>query len=405
MTLINLPGMPLVMLGGANKQGSTNIASMNSVSHSANEYSVQFYGRLFWEDGGTHTIDTTGASSIGVRTQNIVTASPATVMKIGLASMNFAAGPPGRAFMSGNQVVFDVYSEHGTTRPLTSNAWNTLVPTSGSKTIAHNDIVVYATQLSVKGGTDTFTMMAMQAVTSAAMPGQTLWQDAWIAGSNIPIVVFCASDGTLGYIAGGYITNSNVTLIPYNNTSNPREYGNIFRTPFPCMLHGFYLPNHQSVASADASLMLYSTPFGTPVVERSLFLDGNAVPNLNIVTNLAYQTFATPFNIAANTDYVMALKPETSTNVLLVHKQVFDNAHLSGEPLGKECCGVSRPDYSSPFTRTNSGKDLFVLGGLIGGFDDGAGSGGGGGGSTAKYWNGTAWIEKPMKTFDGSAWV
>ena len=409
MTLVNLPSAAMIPIGGASRQNLAIMSSFSGLLTNGTEHSTTFFGRIFWADGSTHTVDTTGSSSFQLRTSTAITfASATTVVKLGFADIDPNAGPPARPVVSGNLIAFDVYSQitQAAMNGISANAWCTTIPTTGSKTMASGDMVAFSIQMIVRGATDQFGISGMGAASQSYLPGVTIWNvgGGWQPSSMMPNFIITASDGTLGYLQNPFICDVPNFQTLLNTGSNPIEVGNIWRVPFPCRMFGIQTHGWNSVSASDANYVLYSSPFTTPVAERTIVVDGNVTLNLVNFINV-YLLFPTPFDVMPNTDYVMTLKPvNASPNVQLMGKQVIHNDHLVADQLGKACHGVSRSDFSSPFTTINSGKNLYALMALIGGFDDGAGSGGGGG-TTAKYWNGTAWVEKPMMTWDGSAWV
>jgi hypothetical protein len=399
MTLVRLPGMPWVQLGAANKMGMANIGSLIQATGLASGASFQWYGNFYWDDGGTHTIDTTGASMFAMRQGDSNLNDPATVFKFGFAAIDPVLGPPARAVVSGLNIIFDVSSQHTKAAPAghATNSWVNYVPTAGSRTIATGDYVLFAGQMVVRGGTDQLQMQGGQQVYAMALPTATYFNTSYSTSGVIPNLVITAADGVRGYFHGGYICNITDTAV-FNNTSPQKEYGNIIRVPFPCIMYGAY--GQGLYGLGDVSAVLYSTPFATPVEQRSRRIVARTMSSPN--SYVGYYMFPTPVNLAANTDYVIAWRPETSTSTTLYFKQVADPAHLSIEPLGAACCGVSRPDLTSPFVRTNGGKDLFTLGALLGGFDDGASVNQMQG---AKVYSGSGWVEKPVKVWDGGAWT
>src|SRR5688572_26489938 len=97
MSLAALGGIPLIPVGHANRQGTTSIATLgNTTLDAANEACIMV-GRLWWNDLGSHTIDTTGSSSLQWRTGASTFANGSTVVKVGLAAVDTGNGPAARA--------------------------------------------------------------------------------------------------------------------------------------------------------------------------------------------------------------------------------------------------------------------------------------------------------------------
>src|SRR5580765_2732288 len=97
MTLVALPGTPLVPIGPGFTYPRDNLISGLSTLVNAAEAAMIMIGHVITSDGNSHTINTSGSSSFGWRTGTSTFANASTTVKVGLAAVDTAAGPPGRA--------------------------------------------------------------------------------------------------------------------------------------------------------------------------------------------------------------------------------------------------------------------------------------------------------------------
>jgi len=141
------------------------------------------------------------------------------------------------------------------------------------------------------------------------------------------------------------------------------------RFPFPVRAHG--IVTGCDLAGAT-DLVLYSTPLGTPVAEKTISVALQTVGTSTSAGDGRFP-FSSSFDLAANTDYVVSIKPTSATNVSVRYKTFDAAAHQGSEPLGTNCYAVNRSTGS--FAAQNSSKDRFAIGLLVGAFDVG-GSGG-----------------------------
>ena len=373
MSLVALDGTPLIQIGCAQRQGIPFFGALSSPSavDATNEAAIMT-GQVFWADGASNTVDTSGSSSLGwMSGTSTVFSDGSTVVKVGLAAPDTAAGPPARATNVANVITFDVAAVF-TGSGITANAWQESVPTTGTKTIAHGELVCFAVQITNRAGSDAMNVIGMASAVSGTT-GQPTWTNVNAAGSYsnqnmLPNAVLTASDGTKGYFYGGFVA-SNAASVTWNNASAQKEYGNLIQLPFPAKVYGI-------IASIDAAgnydAILYSDPLGTPASQRSVSVDEDPV---GVGTSAVYcSLFTTPYDIAANTPYVAAIKPTTTDNIIMWHKSFASTAHQNAENGGSASYGVSRD--AAAFAATNSGLDRFTAGLLIGGFDNGVSAGG-----------------------------
>lgn len=370
MAFSTVPGLPQLVLGSVFRHGTRSVASPSNSTIDATNESVMMIGRI-WMNGGVlgvtqKTLDTSGSSSMGFRTGTSTFANAGTTLKVGLADVDMANGSPGRAVNVSDVITFDVSAAPvGGSGTITSAAWQEVVPTAGTKTLTHGDLVAFCVQATARAGADSITIAAAAVPISntGTFPLVSTFTGSYANAGAVPNVVITFSDGTLGTIFGSYITNSNATTKTWNNTSSPKEYGNVFRVPAPIGVIGVSCANLN--IGGDMDFVLYSDPFGTPVAERSVSIDSNII-GVAGASGVVFDLFGSVFPLKPNTDYVIAAKPTSASNVVMSFKTVNAAAHQAFDSLGVDSYAVSRD--TGAFSSQNSSKDRFsvgVLGGEI----------------------------------------
>jgi hypothetical protein len=326
------------------------------------------YGTVITDDGGSHTIDTTGSSSLGWRS-GAVTFGAGSVFAVGLATMDAATGPPGRATNVANLItmsVSKVYSGSG----ISANVWTESVPSAGTMTVAHGDYIAACTQLTTLAGSDLVNTQVSGTNVGINIPSVTSYTGGTYAQSaSIPNFVITFSDGHLGWFYGGAVWATNSTNQTWNNTSGTKEYGNYFLMPFPAKIYGLLVNN---TMGGNIDFILYSDPLGTPAAEKTVSVDLNTIGGAN--ARRSPILFASPYSSTASQPLAAIMKPTSATNVSSPYKTYNASAHQVTEMCGTNGYAVNR--NTGAFAAQNSNKDRFDIGLLVGAFDDGTSAGG-----------------------------
>jgi len=372
MALVALTGQPLIPIGAGifNILPSAAPGSSSQVANAVNSAVISI-GHVVTSDGGSHTIDTTGSSSLGWCTGTSTFASASTTVKVGLAAVDTAAGPAGRAVNVADVITFDVSKTLiGGGGGIVSGAWQTHVPDTGTKTIANGDLVAFCVQMTARGGTDSIAQSVINNAGQSRPNVTTLSGGVYTAVNAVPNTVITFADGALGYFYAGEMFSA-IASRSFNSGSSPREYGQLFNLPFSLKIYGLYGWMNFISAAADADLVLYSAPLsGTPVAEKTVSLDVNT---LQIISARRISVlFATPYTYAANTDIAVIIKPTTATSTTAHYKTFASATHRVCDPYGTSGYGVMRT--TGAFTNANASLDNYLVGLLAGAFDAGGGS-------------------------------
>lgn len=369
MALIALPGAPLVDIGPGYGASLTNPTVNNIALLDAANEALIFIGAVLTSDGGSHTINTTGSSSLGWRSGAVTFSNAGTTVKVGLAAVLTTAGPPARAANAADVITFDVsQSLIGGGGGITANAWQTHVPDTGSKTIANGDLVAFCVQMTARGGSDLVNVQTNNNGTTWHRPTVTTYvAAAYGPQAVVPNAIITFSDGAIGYFQGSEVFSSINTRL-WNSGSGTAEYGQLFNLPFPAKIYGLYA---WLAPTADCDLVLYSNPLGTPVAEKTVTLDANTVATT--FGRVLAVAFSSAYDTAANQSIAAVFKPGGS-NVTAYYRTLANATHRAADPYGTSGYGISRA--SGAFADANSSLDHYYIGLIAGGFDAGGGGGG-----------------------------
>ncbi|MGL3208309.1 hypothetical protein [Bradyrhizobium sp. BR 1433] len=329
-------------------------------------------GQIETSDQGSHTIDTTGSSSIGWRSDGITFVNPSTSVSVGLAAVDTSNGQPGRAVNSAGVATLDVAAVFaGNGGGITDSAWQTSVPTTGSKTIAHGDLVAFVIQMTARGGSDIVRIDLPGPATVGIMsPTVTTYNGSSYTGqaASIPNVLITFADGATGWIQGGDVASTMGSKF-WNSGSATKEYGQLYQMPVPMKIFGIY---GWGAFSNDVTLNLYSDPLGTPAVQKSASI---VAKTLSSNSGFFYKMFSSPYSTTANQPIGAVFTPGAGS-ISAYFKTLGNAAHRASDPWGTSGYGISRA--SGAFANANSSLDHYYIGLLASAFDDGTSGGGGG---------------------------
>jgi hypothetical protein len=347
-----------------NTWGGAGPTAGNILLDAANE-AVHMIGDFATSDGGSHTIDTSGASKLEWKSNALTFANAATVLKVGMTTVI----SDGLARHVANVIDFDVVAQYTTATIVpAANTWMSTTPTSGSKTIAHGDQVAFCLQMTARGGADA---VNVQFDNIGANHGYPALRSYLAASYGVPtgwVQCFVRfADGATGWINGG-VAWSTVLSRVYNSGSTPDEYGELASWPYPVRVYGIWTNLALANSSADFEALLYTDPLGTPAVARSVAFDANVAPTIS-GRHFDFM-FPTPLDIPANTPVVFAVRPTTANNVTLYGATLAASDHWDSWGLA-DGYGVQRTNQTGPFADANTELVHYRVGAVGGAFDDG----------------------------------
>ena len=371
MALTTLNGYTRLTLSSIPEQIA---ASANNTLDATGEYVAQV-GRVMLSTGpGTSkTISGSGGGSLHYRCQTLTLANAGTDISFGIQDVDATTGLP--------DGTFDVEAVINTGNPITTTIGVQAVMTTGSKTIAHGDVIAIVMEMTTRGGTDSMIIVgnssSTQGFTSNYPYRVTNVSGSPVKNGNGPAlfsIIF--DDGTVGWIsrAEAYPNSNSANNTGFTNASTPNERGFLFSVPFKCKLEGIDILLNIS-AGATFNLNLYSDPTGTPVEMVSLACDPEITANAQGMYTAIFDSEQT---LEANTDYLIALEPTSANTSYIYYRSLVSTGN-----------NIFRKMFNFPseyYTRTMSGNPAFsastnyyvgTFALLISQIDDGASTGGG----------------------------
>lgn len=304
--------------------------------------------------GGSKTISAAGGGSIVWRAGLSTLANAGTTFKVGIQDVSTASSP------AQGDGTFDVEASFtGGGGGVSSNAVNTSTMTSGTKTIAHGDLVAITFSMTARAGADSILITNNLQVDTVAILLPTVTENTTgtytRSTTSAPNAYIIFDDGTIGWFPGMKFTAGSVTTETFNSgTGTADEYGNFINYPHTFMALGIGAYVSFAGNSSDAELLLYSTPLGTPVVERTITVDATQLSN-TATTQHYIHLFSSPFFLKANTDYGVTIRPTTTNNLSIYYQDTNNSTGGKTGTANSNCYAVRRLDNSGAFSDYNGG--------------------------------------------------
>lgn len=303
---------------------------------------------------GTKTLDNSGSSAIEFQTSGTAVFDTAgSVFKVGIQGVTAAAGPIAQPDGTYGAVGVFTKGTNDTSPALTTgSSWTTAVPTTGSSTLSHGDLVAVVFELTTNNGAESIAVAGTsdgyyggRPVTNLLAGAGPAWSTITGSGAGIgPNVVITFSDGTLATIDGmnwsGLIGNVSWA------TGGTDEKGMIFQVPFDCKVDALMARVRTAGATSDFTLSLYSDPFGTPAVMNSgaaaVTVLAEQCGQTNTALSFLHQ-LASEVSLTANTDYCVAVNADGAGNIRFEYTTIGNAAHRKlFSPAGDTIGGTSR---------------------------------------------------------------
>jgi len=181
------------------------------------------------------------------------------------------------------------------------------------------------------------------------------------------------SDGTYAYVSPASWPRAAAinTARTFNSGSTPNERGLYFQLPMSVACSGVWF---ESTRGGDCQVTLYDSDGTTVLASATLDKDVNEAAASLTVTIVPWATG--PITLLANTNYRLAVKPTTVTNLDVYDMPVNSNALMAAMPGGANFYLTTRTGAGA-WTQTNTLKPLMGL--VLAGVDTGGVGGGAGG--------------------------
>jgi len=346
------------------QSGMDNIVLTQTTMDAVGE-STSYLGHLLWEDGASHTVSSAGGKIYLLFTVVSAWANVGTNLRVGIQDLTSGL----------EDGTFDVFDDLVPgTDTLTADVIKTVTMSSGTKTIAHSDLIAVVIEMTARGGTDAVSPARVTA--NAGMPYCAVDSGVGVTRSaSMPFCLIEADDGAVGWFHQACVPYTS-TNTSFNSGSTPDEYALIFSLPFKATTNMLFANIGDVDAGENGEVILYSDPTGTPVAERTYTHTGD---NYGTIGNASGMLNApiTEFTLQPNTTYAVAYRPTTVANRILKRITSIPSANSrKTTPFGTTLLGGTRTDNTGAFATSTT--DFPVLGLYVNKLSDDVGSGSGG---------------------------
>lgn len=332
-------------------------------------------GSITWSDRGTHTVSSSGGEII-LNFGSVTFANGGTTIDVGLEDVPGSGREP--------DDTFDVKGTYvGGTDTISANASRAFAMETGTKSVAHGDILAVVVDMVSRAGADAvnITTTSVGGSTGMGFPYSRFHNGTSWGGSVLGINALIKSDdGTYGWMTPFSFRTAQSGAQAYGSTTGTAdEYGGQIRLPWPCVLEGMDLPINVAGQSSDFEVCIYSTITGTPALLNGTVaatVDASRIPQF-FGDNFFHVTFSAPKSLDAGTTYGWSVRP-TSANAVTIGWMDFgsgNNAHMASLLCGPTSGRIARLDNSGAFTVDDTKHCPANL--YIRSFGDDAGGGGG----------------------------
>ena len=199
--------------------------------------------------------------------------------------------------------------------------------------------------------------------------------------SYSPYAAFHYDNGSYYSVKNVFPWSTSVATAFNNASASPpgRERGMQFSLPFPCSVTGFFFCG--DLTNSDTNVLL-ATAAGTTLLTASL--DKDAWTAYAAGTNYGGNYvgyFSTSQTLTANTNYVLAMSPQSASSIALREFTLLDTgtvAQMDGMAGGQSCILAYRATQGSGAFTTDTTKRPMGMGVIIDQFDDATGAAGAG---------------------------
>lgn len=344
----------------------TTPAFLNNALTTAGWY-IDFIGHVYWKGvpGSAKTISSAGGK-ISLRFGAVTFANPSTTLRIGIQDVSTLLGPPARG--DGNHDVFaDLV---GGTDTISANQGRSIPMETGSKSIGHGQLIAIRADLTSVAGGDSIEVSSYDTSLAKSYPGVIYNAATLTTQGSVPIALLEADDGTIGWLLGTRFIDSITSRTFDSGTAGADEYTSIWQAPEQWKIAGICFHGRFNVAGGLAKVIIYSTPLGTPVVEKEFTVDTNQV-STNVSSGVAEIPFSSLYTMPANTKIALALTPQdTNGDIIAIELGLGSTINgrktpFEGGEFGFQFSKGTRIDGSGAFTE--DADSIMMIGPILAG--------------------------------------
>lgn len=290
-------------------------------------------------------------------------------LTVSLQDVDLTAGPPARPDGTQDQTVAIANADAG----FVSNTWYRTGTLSADRTVTYGDLLAVVIEYDGTGwqANDDFAINSSFA-TDGGQPslGQPVLKTGgtWALAHSrgLGSVLLEMSDGTFGILEGNLPIKAANSHNFKSDTALTDEFAMPFTVPFKCKIDALRAAVNVA-AGANFELILYTGTTATVTVS----VDANTAA----ASALWYDALIPETELAAGTQYYVAIKPTTTTALTAYSFEVENANHLTVYPGGPSFNYTTRVDGGAWAAATATRR--LLAGVRMSAFDDGAGSGGG----------------------------
>jgi len=264
--------------------------------------STGFVGRIYLPGGtGTSKTISSAGGKIWFFPATVAWASAGSTIRVGIQDVNTGTG-----LEDGTYDVFDDLIQGVDT--LVTSTIKEVIMSSGTKTIAHGDLIAVVMEMTVRNGTDSVNINRL--ISSYNFPYSTGDTGTLIKVDAGPLCAIQFDDGTIGHF-GDWTMIVGQTLQTVNSGSTPDEYAMVFQFPFKCTINALILRIGEIDAGEEATAHLIKDPFGAITNLQTVTINSALMAQAS--TNISNTIMDIPeTTIEANTEYAVSYRPTTT---------------------------------------------------------------------------------------------
>jgi hypothetical protein len=334
------------------------VSSETAMALTADRVAMLGYARIA-DGSASKVLSAAGGGSITWRTNGVTWANGSTTMDVGIQGVS-ASGP-----------MLQPDGTYGVKRTLTGGDGNVVATStqttsmtggSGTSTITNGALFAVVWDMTARAGADSVVVYGTQTSLIPCVPLMNYYTaGAWrTTGGRNTNMLITSDDGTLIGFEDGPAIATLGTVESFSDATNPDERGLLFQVPWNCKIDGLWALVGCTDANSDYTITLYSDPLGTPASMGSMAVlaeQGAQVP----ADRMRFFP-VTPVELAANTDYVVAVRATGSTSARLQNNTLFSAASRALFPGGTTVAKATRNNGSGAFTAEATPLTMYGMG-------------------------------------------
>lgn len=314
---------------------------------------------------GTSKVISSSGGKIHWKTGAITFANGTTNLRIGIQDVAATGLEDGTYDVRGDLV--------GGTDTITANVVMSTAMETGSKTIAHGDLIAVVIEMTARGGADS--VVVGKGSSNGLVPyGTADVGSGPVRNAQLPAFTIEFDDGTVGWFTASSFVSLVEASPALNTGTTPDEVALIFRLPFPAQVAGLLLAVTSVAAADDFEGILYTDPLGTPAAAHTLTQDSDLTSAAGALWD---RPLSSLYSVTADTDYAVALRPTTANSINYTRLNFNTSNGVLRKPtmLGTNWSLGTRSNQTGAFTPDTTILPLFGV--WLASFDDAVSTGGG----------------------------